>query len=138
HALGAGRGSLVRLQLIETGLLALGGAVLGFGLGALALRAVRVVAPDGLPRLDTVGLDPLVALFTLGLALFVTLASGAWPGLRAATGAASALRGGGRTGSGPGAQRAWKVLIGVEVALALLLLVASGLLVRSFTTVLRV
>ncbi|MGH7445638.1 MAG: ABC transporter permease [Longimicrobiales bacterium] len=138
HALGASRGRLVRLQFVEALVLSLTGAVLGFALGALALRLLPVLAPAGLPRIDEITLDPGAALFTLGLAFFAATIAGLWPGLRASRRAAAALRSGARTGAGQRSQRVWRLLVGAEVALALLLLVGSGLLLRSFWTVLRV
>ncbi|HET6681428.1 MAG TPA: FtsX-like permease family protein, partial [Gemmatimonadaceae bacterium] len=138
HALGAGRGRLMRLPLIEAMLLAVTGAAAGFALGAVALRLLPAIAPAELPRLSNVRLDPAAALFTLALAMLSAAVAGLWPGLRASKSAADSLRGGGRTGSGHRSSRVWKLLIGAEVALALLLLVGSGLLLRSFWSVLQV
>lgn len=138
HALGAGRAQLVRLQVVEALVLSLAGALLGFGLGAIALRLLPALAPAGLPRLAEVRLDLGAALFTLALAFVAALIAGLWPGLRTARTAAASLRGGGRTGAGVRSQRVWKTLIAAEVALALLLLVGAGLLLRSFWTVLSV
>jgi len=138
HALGASRRDLVRLQVIETALLALAGAVLAFGLGALVLHIVRSTAPGGLPRFDTVTLDWSAAMFTLALALCAALMAGAWPALLGTRRIASTLRGGARIGAGRESQRAWRILIAAEFAAALLLLVTAGLLVRSFVRVLDV
>ncbi len=138
HALGASRRELVRLQVLETGLLGIAGAVFGFGVGALVLQIVRSTAPGGLPRFDNVTLDATVALFTLSLALFAALMAGVWPALLGTRRVADSLRGGARTGAGRESQRAWRVLIGAEFAAALLLLVTAGLLVRSFVRVLDV
>jgi len=138
HALGASRGDLVRLQLVETGVLAGTGALLAFGVAALVLHVVRSTAPGELVRFDSVGLDGTVALFTLALAVATALLAGVWPALLATRRMAGSLRGGARTGAGRESQRAWRVLIGAEFAAALLLLVTSGLLVRSFMRVLDV
>ncbi|HEU5208139.1 MAG TPA: ABC transporter permease [Longimicrobiales bacterium] len=138
HALGASRGELVRLQLLETGLLAGTGALLAFGLAALVVQVVRSTAPAGLTRFDSVSLDGTVGLFTLALALLTALLAGLWPALLATRRMAGSLRGGSRTGTSRESRRAWRVLIGAEFAAALLLLVTSGLLVRSFVRVLEV
>lgn len=138
HALGASRGELVRLQLTETGLLVGTGALLAFALAALVLQLVRSTAPGGLTRFDAVSIDATVASFTAALALLTALLAGVWPALLATRRVAGSLRGGARTGAGRESHRAWRVLIGAEFAAALLLLVTSGLLVRSFVRVLDV
>ena len=138
HALGAGRSRLVRIHFAETLVLALTGAALCFLVAGLALQLLPALAPAGMPRMDEVRLDPFAIVFTVIVALGVATLAGVGPGVRIAHHAATSLRSGGRGGDGPRRQRIWKWLVAAEMALALLLLVASGLLVRSFWTVLRV
>ena len=132
-ALGAGRGRLVRQLLTESVVLAALGTLVGVGVAALVLRALQALGPASLPRLGEVGLDGRVLAFTLGLALLTSFLFGLVPALRLSRDAASdALREGGRgnaLGAGGGV---WNVLVATEVALALVLLVGSGLLIRSF------
>ncbi|MGA8142320.1 MAG: ABC transporter permease [Candidatus Acidiferrales bacterium] len=139
-ALGAAQGRLVRQLLTESVLLALVGGVLGFLLGEAAIQAVKIFGPVNIPRLREVRLDAGVFAFTLA----VTLLTGLLFGLAPALGAASdnlveALKEGGqRTGSGPVRQKIRSALLVSEVALALVLVIAAGLLVRTFFHLLRV
>jgi putative ABC transport system permease protein len=137
-ALGAGRGRLVRQLLTESAVLGLAGG--GFGL-ALAWWGTRVLvaAPAvEIPRLDEVGVDATVVLFTLGLALLTALTFGVLPALQATGSRLTApLREGGR-GAGGGGHRMRSGLVVVEMALAVVLLTGAGLLVRSFIELTRV
>ncbi len=133
-ALGASRRRLVRQFLTESLVLAACGALAGVGLGAVVLRALERVGAASVPRLDAVAVDGPVLTFTLVTALLTAMAFGLLPALRAAeTGPALSLRAA-RAGVGSG-RRTWAVLVASEVALALVLLVGSGLLVRSFVAV---
>ncbi|MGD8279056.1 MAG: ABC transporter permease, partial [Gemmatimonadota bacterium] len=139
RSIGAGHGQLVRHVLTESAVLALAGAVLGVGFAALAIRALPALAPAGIPRLDEVRLDGVVLAVALGLALLTALLFGLLPALRVSDADASeALRSGGRGGVSRGRHRVWNALIAIEVALALTLLTGSGLLLRSFRSVLGV
>lgn len=139
QSLGASRTQLVGSVLTESVVLALAGAALGVGLAALALQALPVLAPAGIPRLDEVRLDRTVLAVALAAALLTSLLFGFAPALRVSRiGFSSALRGGDRGGHARGRHRVWNTLISIEVALALTLLVGSGLLLRSFVSVLRV
>ncbi|NIP60965.1 MAG: FtsX-like permease family protein, partial [Gemmatimonadetes bacterium] len=134
-ALGSGRGRLVRQLLTESGLLALLGGAAGLALGAGVVRGLVALAPQDLPRLDEASLNGSVFLFGLGASLAAVLLFGLLPALRASrTGVEGALREGGRGGGdgGPGRSRARSALVVAEVALALVLLVGAGILVRSF------
>ena len=136
-ALGAGRGRIVRQLLTESVLLGLAGGVLGLATAAIVLRAVPALVPGAVTRLDEVGLDGVVLAFTLGLSVVVGLLFGAVPALQwsgrrllrtlvegsaQATGGFGLLRG----------NRTRAVLAAAQVALALVLLVGAGLLLRSF------
>jgi predicted permease len=133
-ALGAGWGRIAAELLFECFVLGLMGSVLGLGLAYGALRVLVSLAPAGLPRLGEIGIDTPVLLFTLGVALVASLLFGCVPvlkhrGARLGTG----LREGGRTLSESRERhRARNVLVVVQVALALVLLISSGLMIRTF------
>ena len=139
-ALGAAQGRLVRQLLTGGVLLALVGGAVGFLLGEGAIQFVRMFGPLNVPRLREVQLDPAVFAFTLA----VTLLTGVLFGLAPALGAVrenlvEALKEGGqRSGSGPGRQKIRSALLVSEVALALVLVIAAGLLVRTFFHLLKV
>jgi predicted permease len=135
-ALGAGRARLVRQLLAESVVLAGGGAVAGVGLSALVLSALRSFGAASVPRLDVVRMDTTVLLFTLVLAIATVVAFGLLPALRStAESTADHLRAGSR-GNASFRRTTWNALVSTEVALALVLLVGSGLLIRSFMAVL--
>jgi predicted permease len=132
-ALGAGRKRIARELLVESVLLGLIGGVLGLGAAQGALRFLVALAPGNLPRLAEVSLDPVV----LGFALFVSLSSGLLFGVipilkHARAGIATPLRGGRGGSHTRERQLSQSTLVVVQVALALVVLVASGLMLRSF------
>jgi putative ABC transport system permease protein len=130
-AIGAGRGRIVRQLLTETLVLALVGSSLGVVVAWLAVPALVASSPEGVPRLEQARVDGVVFAFGLGAALFSALVAGLVPALRAArTDLRSTLNEGGRTGTS-GHDRVRTVLVAAEVALAIVLLVGAGLLVRS-------
>jgi putative ABC transport system permease protein len=131
-SLGAGRWRLVRQLVTETAVLAGAAAVLGVGIAALALRGLLAIAPDGVPRLDEAAINLPTLLFTIGLAIVSTLLAGLLPAWRAAADdLVGVLRDGGRAGSSRGGELLKRGLVSTEVALALVLLVGAGLLVRT-------
>ena len=139
RALGASAGRLTAQLFVESLLVAVLGAAAGLGLGQLILAALRTAAPAGLPAGVDLRLDPGVLAFTAVLALGTAVLFGLLPALRVARGTASStLRSGRRGGGERGERRAWQLLVAAEVALALTLLVGSGLLVRSFLRMLDV
>jgi putative ABC transport system permease protein len=132
-ALGAGRWRIARTLLTESVALGLAGGLLGVGLAALTVRVVRATAPSALPRVDDIAIDPAVLLFAGALSVAAGLLFGLIPVLRFASPRLAALRDGGRTASaGRSRNRVRSALVVVEIALALVLLVASGLMVRTF------
>jgi putative ABC transport system permease protein len=140
-ALGAGRGRLVRQMLAESVLLSTIGAGGGLLLAWWSISVLRSVVARQLPiaRLEAVSLDWRVLLFTLAIAVASGLAFGLVPALFAAgPSLTDALKEGGRSGSASHGARARNAFIIVEVALALVLLVGAGLLIRSFSALLGV
>ena len=130
-AVGADRWRLFRQLMLENGLLALGGALVGLVTGQLALRLFVGLAPADLPRLDAIGLDGSVFGFTLLLSAVVLLIFGLVPAFRLAT---PELRSRGAS-EGPEGRRSRLGLLTAEVALALMLLLGAGLLLRSFSAI---
>jgi putative ABC transport system permease protein len=140
-ALGAGRGRLVRQLLAESLVIAAAGGVAGLLLATWSLHLLRTVVAAQLPiqRLDSVRMDAWVLAFTV----LASLASGIVFGLIPALGASrshltDALKDGGRGGSAARGNRTRAAFVVLEVALALVLLVGAGLLVRSFARLLSV
>jgi predicted permease len=133
-ALGAGWTELAREILLESLTLALAGGVLGLGLAYALVRLLAFLAPANLPRLDAIAIDPWVALFTLAISLAAGVLLSLIPILKyAGRHVAPALRSGGRSASQSRERhRARNGLVVVQVALALVLLVSSGLMIRSF------
>jgi putative ABC transport system permease protein len=130
-AIGAGRGRIVRQLLTETVVLAFGGAALGVGVAWLAVPALVASSPEGVPRLEQARVDAVVLGFAFAAALVSAVIAGLMPALRSArTDLRSTLNEGGRTGTA-GRDRMRTLLVAAEVALALVLLVGAGLLVRS-------
>ncbi|HKJ02880.1 MAG TPA: ABC transporter permease, partial [Longimicrobiales bacterium] len=110
----------------------------GVGLAYLVVLSIRRSAPAFLPRLGEVALSPVVLGFTASAAVFTAVLFGLVPALRLTRiEAGEALRSGSRGNAMDGRSRVWRLLVGTEVALALVLLVGSGLLVRSFRALLE-
>ena len=133
-ALGAGWGRIARGMLVESMTLGLLGGALGLGLAYAALRILVVGGPGTLPRLDEIGIDPLVLAFAFGVSLLAGALFGVIPVLKyARPRVATALQGISRTVSqGREHHRARNTLVVVQVALALVLLIGSGLMIRTF------
>ncbi len=133
-ALGASHRDVARLFLSESVTLALIGGVVGLGLAAAGVRLLVALRPQGIPRLEEIGIDGSVLAFTVAISVAAGLFCGGFALLRfGRPEMISALKEGGRGGSA-GRARLWTraVLVVVQMALALVLLVSSGLMAKSF------
>jgi putative ABC transport system permease protein len=133
-ALGSGRGRLIRYVLTESVLLALIGGAAGILLAYVGTRALVAAAPASIPRLEEIGIQGPVLLYTAGISILAGLLFGVLPALRSGSDKMlGAIKDGGR-GATIGRDRhvARSLLVVTQVALALVLLVGSGLMVRSF------
>jgi len=139
-ALGANRGRIARELFYESLILAVLGGLLGLGMSYWALRGLVAMAPEGLPRLHEIGIDGYVVLFTLAVSVAASLLFGSFPVFRySGAGFGSGLRTGERSMSESREQhRSRNVLVIVQVALALVLLVSSGLMIRTFRALTQV
>jgi putative ABC transport system permease protein len=133
-AFGAGRWRLVRRSLVETILLAATGALAGIGLAWLGVRALRGLVPSNIPRAESIGLDAMVLGFAALIAGLAAVLFGLVPAFRAMRPNVldvlqDSSRGqvGGRAG-----RRLADIMVVTEVALALVLVIGAGLLIRSF------
>ncbi len=132
--LGAGRGRIVRQLLTESLVLSAGGAAIGLALGAAGVRALLALASRELPGPVDASLHPVVVLSTVGLAVLTGLAFGIAPAMAVVRGDPSNWLkedGGGRGTAGRGSARARSALVVAETAVALVLLVGAGLLIKS-------
>ncbi len=139
-ALGGSRARIAAELFSESLILALLGGLCGLGLAYGALRALVAVAPMGLPRLDEIGIDGRAVLLTLVASLAASLVFASVAYFKyAVSGFGSKLHVGGRLMTeGRERRRSQSLLVIVQVALALVLLVSSGLLIRSFRALTRV
>ena len=139
-ALGAGRFRLVKQFLTEGILLALIGGAIGVALGFSGLRALLAANPESLPRATAVALDPIVVLFTLVISIVTGILFGMAPllHLREHTVAVSLKEAGQRSTAGAARTRLRSGLVIGEVALAVVLVVGAGLLLRSFWNLMKV
>ncbi len=139
-ALGASRGRIAAQLLFESLILAVCGGLFGHGLAYGAVRLLVAMAPEGLPRLHEIGVDGNVVLLTLAMSLAAGLLFGSFPVFKyAGAGLGIGLRAGERSMSESRERhRARGVLVIVQVALGLVLLVSSGLMIRTFRALTRV
>jgi putative ABC transport system permease protein len=132
-ALGAGIAALLRQAILESLVLSLAGGGLGLVLAAIGLRVGVSWLPESLPRIHEIGIDWNLVLFAIVLAVLTGLICGLAPAFAALrTSVNEALKEGGRTGTAGGHARLRSALVVGEIAVALALLVASGVLLRSF------
>jgi predicted permease len=139
-ALGAGRARIVRQVLVESFITALAAGVAGALLAVWGVRALVLLAPANIPRLDGVGVNPGVLAFTVVVSIAAGLLFGSAPALHASRSSVGAsLRRQGRNASaGSRGHRMLNGLVVAEIALALVLLVGAGLMLRSFSRLLEV
>ena len=138
-ALGGSWWRLVSQTLAEAVLLAFAGALIGLGLAWAGIRELRDIAPAGLPRLDTIQIDPAVLLFTMMAAAAAAALFGLAPAVNAVRPSiAPLLRASGRNAALGGAGWLRNFVVVTEVALSFVLLVGSGLMFRSFLELQRI
>ncbi len=139
-ALGASPSRIAGELFLESITLGFLGSAVGLGLAYAAIRILIAIAPDGLPRINEIGIDGPVLLFTFAISILASVLFGSIPifkyaGVRISTG----IREGGRANSGSREQhRARSILVVVQVALALVLLICSGLMIRTFRALIHV
>ena len=138
-SVGAGRGRIVRQLLTESVVLSMTGGILGLGIGFLGIRTILSVNPGNIPRVGlqgaSVSLDWRVMLFTIGLAFVTGIVFGLVPALQAArTDLSSTIKEStGRSGTSFRHNKMRSILVVTESALALILLIGSALLLRTFS-----
>jgi len=138
-ALGASRSRIAAALLSETLLLGLAGGVFGVVFAQGGVGLLRRIAPVQLPRVDDVAIDGVVLLFTLTLSVVTALVFGMFPAARLGTIDVDALKDAGRSaGETPGRHRTRNMLVVAQVALALVLLIVSGLMIRTFVAMRQV
>jgi putative ABC transport system permease protein len=133
-AFGATPSHLIRHSLLEGVVLGVAGGLAGLAVAWLGASLLRSVLPEGFPRVDEIGIDPTVVGFTAGIALVCSLFFSLAPALRTIrTDVASVLQDAGRGSSlGRRSRRLASAMVASEVALALVLMVGAGLLLRSY------
>lgn len=138
-ALGARRGRLLRQFLAEAMLLAMAGAALGLVLATTGVRALVASYPGSIPRAAEIGTDPQVLLFTLALAVLTGCIFGLAPlvHLNPST-VALAIKEGGPRASAGARNRTRRALVVAEVALAVMLVIGAGLMLRSLWNLMQV
>jgi putative ABC transport system permease protein len=131
-AVGASRGRIAAALFSESLLLGLGGGTLGLLFAQAGIGLLRRMAPAGLPRVDDIALNGVVLLFTLTLSVVTALLFALLPAVRFGTLNFDALKDAGRSASeAPGLHHTRNILVVAQVALALMLLIVSGLMIRT-------
>jgi len=137
-AIGAGRGRVIRHLLTESVLLALAGGLAGLALARWGTQGVVAAVPGGLPRMENIGVDGWVLAFTLGVSLLTGIVFGLAPALQVSAGDLHETLKEGSRGSSAGSRRLRSLLVGSEVAAALVLLAGAGLMLRTVWSLGRV
>lgn len=132
-AMGGSRRRLIRQMLVESGLLAVGGAVGGLVLAGGGIRLLVAMHPQNLPRIDDIAVDGAVLLFTVAAAAGAALVFGVLPAIQSSrVDLADALKERGSAGASAARRLIRNGVVVVEVALSLVLLIGAGLMARSF------
>ena len=138
-ALGASPWRIARQFLLESAILGASGSALGLIFAWGALHLLIALGPSGLPRLHDIGIDFNVLFFTLGVALLCSLLFGSVPALRyATTRAGTGLRGSRTASQGRESHRTRNTLVVIQVSLAFVLLICSGLMIQTFRALTRI
>ncbi|MGH9350110.1 MAG: ABC transporter permease [Vicinamibacterales bacterium] len=138
-ALGAGRGRLLRQFLTEAVLFSILGAIVGLALAAAGVRALLAAYPGSIPRAAEIGTDPQVLLFTLVVALLTGCLFGLAPMLHLdPASVAAAIKEGGQRATSGARNNTRRALVVAEVALAVMLVIGAGLMLRSFWNLMQV
>lgn len=135
-ALGASRGRLVRRLLLESTMLSVAGAAAGAILAIGLTRVVRTFGVGLVPRLEELHVDAGMLAFAAGTSILTAVLIGLYPALRLANGDPASLLSGARGSSGTVRATVWRLLVGFEIATAIVLLVGSALLVRTMRNIL--
>jgi putative ABC transport system permease protein len=138
EALGAGRWRVFRQLMTESLVLCALGGILGSILAIVAVRILQAIGPEDLPRFDAVALSGDVFAFAAACVLLTVVIVGAAPALRSSRGDLSSLmnEGGRSAAGGRGRNRLFGTLVAAEIALAVVLVIGAGLLVRSYSAAL--
>ena len=133
-ALGADRWTLLRQSLSESFILAALGGILGLGIAYAGVGVLTALAPNSLPRLNELGVDTTVLVFTVLITALSAILFGAAPGLKRVPieVLSTLIQSGSRSSAGRDRQYVRSALVVAQTALALILLIGSGLMVRSF------
>jgi len=137
-ALGAGKWRLLRQSLVESLLLAVLGGSVGLAIASLGTKAAVQALPTAVPRVEEIGLDYRVLIFTAGVSILTGILAGLAPALKTSRRRFNeALKESGR-GTTSGRVRAQGVFVAAEMAMALVLLIGAGLMIRSLTAIWKV
>jgi putative ABC transport system permease protein len=137
-ALGAGRGRIVRQLLTESMVLAVLGGALGVAIASLGIRALFAIDPSAVPRAATVSVDGRVLVFALGASLLTSVVFGMIPAARVVRSSAISALKERRGSSGTAAGRLQGLLVAGQMAMAVILLTASALMIRTFVALVEV
>jgi putative ABC transport system permease protein len=137
-AIGATRGALLRQQLVESAIVALIGGACALLVSLWIVRALRELLPPETPRLESIAIEPGVALFTLGVSILAALVAGLAPALLSVRGDVNATIKESGASASPSHNFLRQALVVAEVALALILVIGASLAVQSFTRMMHI